>query len=110
MAAAEKRPFGAVVRDLMIERGMTTAIGNPNWPELAAQLNGVSYESLRKAVTRERDPGIKIMEAVAAALSVEPETFWEYQLAHVRDMFDPREVGEDQAYANLQAWLANNKK
>lgn len=99
------RPFGAVVRDLLIERGQVTAIGNPNWMEFAHQLEGVSYESLRKAVTGERQPGTKIMEAVALALDVEPDTFWEYQLAQAMRAFDPSEVGEEEAFANLQVWV-----
>ena len=99
------RPFGAVVRDLLIEQGRVTAIGNPNWMEFAQGLDGVSYESLRKAVTGERPAGPKIIEAVASALGVEPESFWEYQLWAVQRSFDPREVGEEQAFANLQAWV-----
>ena len=51
--SSKPRPFGAVVRELLIEQGMVTAIGNPNWMELAQGLEGVSYESLRKAVTGE---------------------------------------------------------
>jgi len=45
------------------------------------------------------------MERVAALLDVEPTVFWEYELAQVRRSFDPRVVGEDEAFANLQRWL-----
>ena len=31
-----KRPFGAVVRDALIERGLVTAMGNPNWAAFVA--------------------------------------------------------------------------
>lgn len=110
VTSSDRRPFGAVVRDLLIERDMVTAIGNPNWMAFSHELPDVSYESLRKAVTGEREPGQKIMEAVAAYFGVEPDTFWEYQLAKAQDQFDPRVVGEDVAYANLQAWLSAQKR
>jgi hypothetical protein len=99
------RPFGVVLRDLLIERGITTGIGNPDWVAFARTLQNVSYESLRKAVTGERPPGIKIMRSVASALGVDPDVFWEYQLAQVLRSFNPAEVGEEVAFANLQAWL-----
>ena len=99
------RPFGAVLRDLLIERGITTGIGNPDWVAFAGTLPGVSYESLRKAVTGERQPGLKIMQSVASALDVDPKLFWEYQVAQVQRSFNPAEVGEEVAFANLQAWL-----
>ena len=97
-------PFGKVLRDLLIERGYTTGIGNPDWPRFATELDGIRYESLRKAVTRERAPSVKIMEACASRLGVEPTIFWEYQLAQVRRSFDQREVGDYEAFANLQRW------
>lgn len=103
--SGHRRPFGAVVRDLLIERDITTGMGNPNWSGFAQQLEGILYETLRKAVTGERWPSAKIMEAVANALDVEPTIFWEYQLWLAQRAFDPREVGEDQAMKNLEAWL-----
>jgi hypothetical protein len=101
-----RRAFGEVVRDLLIDRGYTTAIGNPDWPRFARELEGINYETLRKAVTRERMPSMKLMERVAASLDVEPTVFWEYELARARRSFDLRHVGDDEAYANLQRWLA----
>jgi hypothetical protein len=98
------RPFGAIVRDLLIERDVVTAVGNPNWAEFALRLEGVHYESLRKAVTGERHPGPKIMEAAAAALDVDPQIFWEYQLWEVQQQLDPKVVGDEQAAANLALW------
>lgn len=106
--AARRRSFGEVLRDLLIEHGYTTAIGNPDWPAFTKQLDDVRYETLRKAITRERDPSIKVMEACANTLGVSPDVFWEYRLAQVQRMFDPREVGEDEAFANLQTWIEKN--
>lgn len=109
-AAVEKpRKFGVIVRDLLIERGMTTGIGNPNWSGLAAQLPDIQYETLRKAASGERWPSAKVMEAVAAVLGVEPQTFWEYQLWQVQRQFDPREVGEEAALEALRRWSAQGK-
>lgn len=102
--------FGTKVRDMLIERGYVTAIGNPNWRAFVRDLHTVSYESLRKAVTREREPGLKIMEEVAEALEISPDLFWEYQLAQAQRAFDPQEVGEDEAYQNLQLWLKVQSK
>jgi hypothetical protein len=99
------RTFGAIVRDLLIERGNVTAIGNPNWAAFALDLPETQYESLRKAVTGERRPSPKIMEESAAALGVQPDIFWEYQLWQVQRAFDPSEVGDEEAYTNLQTWL-----
>lgn len=104
------RPFGVIVRDLLIERGCVTAIGNPNWSDFALQLDGVHYETLRKAITGERHPGPKIIEAVAKHLDVDPAIFWEYQLHKAQESFDPRIVGEETAQANLAAWLDVQKK
>ena len=103
--AAPRRHFGAILRDLLLERGYTTAIGNPDWPRFAQDLGDVQYESLRKAVVREREPSMKIMESCAQQLGVDPSIFWEYQLAQAQRSFDPKEVGEDEAFANLQKWL-----
>lgn len=105
VSAAERRSFGEIVRDLLIERGYTTGIGNPNWAGFAQELAGVSYESMRKAVTGEREPGVKIMESIAEKLGAEPDIFWEYRLAQAQRAFDPREVGEEAAYANLLKWI-----
>jgi hypothetical protein len=100
------RTFGEITRDLLIARGVTTGIGNPNWSGFALELDGIHYETLRKAVTGERAPARKIMEAVAAQLDVEPSIFPEWRLCMAARDFDPREVGEEQALANLEAWEA----
>lgn len=103
---AKPRVFGAIVRDLLIEREITTPMGNPNWAEFALQLDDVHYESLRKAITGERWPGPKIIESVASALKVDPGLFPEYQLYLAQRAFDPKEVGEETAFANLRKWVA----
>jgi hypothetical protein len=109
----DRRDFGRVTRDLMLERGgeCVTPLGNPNWRWLASQLVDVSYESLRKALTGERVPGSKIMEAVAAHFNVEPAaTFWEYRAAALARSFDAHDVGPDAAYQALTAYEAGQSR
>lgn len=85
--------FGATLRALLINAGIVTRMGNPDWTGLVRQMPGVNYESLRKAVVGERLPSEKIMVAAAEALSVEPTTFVEYRLLEARRSLDPDHVG-----------------
>jgi hypothetical protein len=104
-APAEFKSFGRVLRDLLIEREITTGMGNPNWSAFAELLPDVHYETLRKAVTGERKLTPGVMEAVAKALDLDPaETFDEYRLWQAQRMFDPREVGSEEALKNLARW------
>jgi transcriptional regulator with XRE-family HTH domain len=95
-------PFGRVIRDLLIARGITTKLGNPLWTDLAAKMPNVSYESLRKAAAGERLPSRKVMEECARVLKVDPvETFAEYRLWSARRELDPAEVGLEIALETL---------
>lgn len=105
------RPFGRVLRDLLIERDITTGMGSPNWSAFAELMEGVHYETLRKAVTGERAPTPQVMKAAADALGLDPAaTFVEYALWEAARDFDPREVGVDQALANLKTWTEKRKR
>lgn len=98
-------PFGRVLRDLLIARGLTTKLGNPSWTRLADALPNISYESLRKAASGERIPSRKIMEECARVLNVDPvETFAEYRLWSARRELDPAEVGIVRALETLLRW------
>ena len=103
------KSFGEVTRDRLIERGTVTAIGNANWAAFVHELDGVSYETLRKAVTGERHPSVKLMRAVATALNFEPSEFKEFRLECAKRCFDPEVVGEDAALENLEAWSATQQ-
>lgn len=103
------RPFGRVLRDELVDRDITTGMGNPNWSAFADKLDGVHYETLRKAVTGERNASPSLMEACAAALNASPEMFVEYRLWLAQREFDPREVGADQALKNLDTWNRRRK-
>jgi hypothetical protein len=98
--------FGVALRDLLIEREVTTPMGNPDWAGFAQLLPDIQYESLRKAVTGERIPSPKIIEAVSDALSIDPTAFVEYRLQAAQRAFDPRVVSLDSALATLTQWEA----
>ena len=100
------RPFGAKLRDLLIEKDITTTMGNPDWTGFVQLVKGIHYETLRKAITGERLPAIKLIETVSDALSVAPDTFVEYRLAEARRQFDPRAVSSAQALTTLSRWEA----
>jgi hypothetical protein len=78
-------------------------MGNPDWAGFAQQLAGIHYETLRQAVTGERHPAPKVIEAVSDALSIPPETFIEYRLWRARRAFDPNELSLEEAARNLAA-------
>jgi hypothetical protein len=98
------RPFGVVLRDLLIEEEITTRLGNPDWAGFARTLPGIHYETLRKAVAAERPVAPKIVEVVARKLGVDPTTFADYRLWQVRTTFDPGSVGIETALENLARW------
>ena len=100
------KPFGSAVRDLLIEKEITTRLGSPHWAGFAQLLEGVSYETLRKAVVGERSPAPKLMEAFSDALDVDPKVFVEYHVVAAQRCFDPREVGIDAAAGNAAKWLS----
>jgi len=96
--------FGHVLRDLLIDAGQTTKLGNPNWSSFATYVRGIHYETLRKAVTGERRPTPELMERCAETLGVAPEVFVEYRIWKAQRSFDPAEVGPQAALAALNRW------
>ena len=96
--------FGAALRTLLIDAGIVTRMGNPDWTDLVRQMRGVNYESLRKAIVGERAPSEKIMLATAEALGVKPTVFVEYRLLKARDALDPEQVGWTAATNALRRW------
>jgi hypothetical protein len=97
-----ERPFGSALRSLLADRQeFLTRTGNINWASVAEAMPGIYYESLRKAVTGERQPSRTLMERAAKTAGVKPTYFVEYQLAEARRQFDPGEVGWEAALENL---------
>ena len=108
MSQANLPQFGVVVRGLLIDAGIVTRMGNPDWTGLVRQMHGVNYESLRKAVVGERPPSEKIVVAAAQALGVKPAVFTEYRLLKARQSLDPDHVGWSAATNTLNRWEASN--
>jgi hypothetical protein len=106
MSHANPPGFGVMVRTLLIDAGIVTRMGNPDWTTLARRMPDVNYESLRKAVVGERTPSEKIILATAAALGVKPTVFVEYRLLNARRSFDPDYVGWSAAMKALNQWEA----
>lgn len=99
--------FGAALRTLLIDAGIVTRMGNPDWTALVRKMQGVNYESLWKAVVGDRAPSEKILIAAAQALGVKPSVFAEYRLLLARRSLDPDQVGWSAATKNLNLWEAS---
>lgn len=99
-----------VLRDHLVERGIVNKLGDPNWVAFAELLDGYKYETLRKAIAGDRQPTMGLMEACAEALDISPAEFIEYRVLAAQRMFDPREVGMEQALKNLDAWGKAQRK
>lgn len=98
--------FPVALRDLLIEHDYSTASGNPKWTAFAAELRGVHYETLRRAVAGERPPSARLIEECARALRLPAEYFLEYRLYLAQRDFDPKAVGLERAVQNLRRWGA----
>lgn len=92
-------PFPARVKRLAAERKLSVAqVGQE-----AADYNvrGTTVSTLNKAMRGKRHPGRRLVENIAQVLEVDPWEFPEYRLATLRAALDEREVGLDQAVANI---------
>jgi hypothetical protein len=103
--------FRETVKSLARARGLSVSrVGHAAWDP---DVEGTSPETLKKAMENPkpglpppRRPPLALMEALARALDVPPETFAEYRLAKVRQLLDEQAVGLDQAAAHLEALVA----
>lgn len=96
-----RRPFGEALADLLREHDYTTSTGNVNWNAFVREVN-LDYETVRKAVAGVRAPTPHVIEECSRALRVRPDYFVEYRLAQAQKQYDVREVGFEQALANLE--------
>lgn len=105
------QPFGKALIPLLREHDeYLTGIQNVNLRAVAAALDNVHYETLRKAIAGERLPSLRLIEQVAELVGVKPDYFAEYQLALARRDFDIGEVGWEQAMRNLREWDQKHRK
>src|SRR5688500_2121336 len=71
--------FADAIREaLRVREEFHTLAGTVNLSEFARRLATTRYESLRRVLTRERKPTVKLMQEAAAALGVEPTYFGEF--------------------------------
>jgi transcriptional regulator with XRE-family HTH domain len=99
------RPFGDALLDLLRDEDVyLTGTGNVNLRAFARDLDGVTYQTLRRAITGERRVTLELLEECARVLRVRPDYFAEYRIEQVRRLFDPAEVGIDAALRHLSDW------
>ncbi len=67
-----------------------TSGGRPNLAALAEQLDGVSYEVLRRAARGKTRPSSTLLEEVARVLGLRADYFLECRIADVVQRLDPR--------------------
>jgi transcriptional regulator with XRE-family HTH domain len=107
----------ACIRTAMIEdfRGITTRLRRERGMTLEdlafearrhAPAGSVSLSLIQKrlAPASTTSPSIEMLEALAAALGVPPETYPEWRLAQARLAFDEREVGLEEALETLSVF------
>lgn len=104
MAHSSSYPFGTALGELLLERDYATQTGKPNWSAFAAELEGMHYETLRRAVIGRRTPSRRLLEECARILGIRAEYFLEYRLYLARRQLDPDEVGLERAAQALEAW------
>jgi transcriptional regulator with XRE-family HTH domain len=97
---SENGALGPAVRRLRKERGLSLE-------DAVFEIRGAGFRLsagyLGMIERGEKQPSIEAIEAIARALGVAAGTFAEYRLALARRQLDEREVGLDQALANLEA-------
>jgi hypothetical protein len=98
------KPFPLALRELMIENDYVTRRGEPNWAAFASELEGLHYETLRRAANGLRPPSTGLMEECARALRLRPEYFLEYRVHLAQRDFDPGAVGLERALHHLSTW------
>lgn len=99
-------PFGTALRQLLQDRQeFLTKTGNVNYRLVANALDGVHYETLRKAAAGDRSPTVHLMEQLAELLNVSPDYFTEYRFELVQREYDVKEVGWENAVKNLRRFV-----
>ena len=93
------RPLARLARELRQERGLSQEDLAFRMRDQGAGATSGAVGQIERGVIR---PKRETIEALAAALGVEPERFAEYRLAAARRLFDEREVGLEEALSNLR--------
>lgn len=95
------KPFKEQVEALAKAKDLS--ISKLGWKAHKPNERGTSQDTLNKALQGKRPLNDPIVEAVAEALEVVPETFVEYRLSKLRQGLDHRQVGFKSAAKTLLA-------
>lgn len=98
------QPFPLALRELVIDNDYVTRSGNPSWAAFASQLEGLHYETVRRAATGQRAPTPRLIEECARALRLRPDYFLEYRVYLAQRDFDAAAVGVERVLENLELW------
>jgi hypothetical protein len=79
--------FGDALLELLQEEDVyVTSTGKVNLSAFARELDGIHYQSLRRAVSGARPVPIEMIEECARALRVRPNYFLEYRILRPRHL------------------------
>ncbi len=102
--------FGAVVRRLRIERGLSQE-------ELADRMEVGQQNISRIELSNVKRPGDELIKRLAIALEVPPSRLWElstwpdisFQIDELRDAVKPLDVHHQRVMAHLARWLGEQQ-
>jgi hypothetical protein len=94
------KDFPTRVKELARDRGLSVA--QVGYAAYDRNVRGTNPDTFKSVMAGRRAVTPALIEVVASVLAVEPDEFHEYRLAHARRLLDEREVGLDQALANLE--------
>lgn len=95
------RPFCVLLLEHLRESDYATSSGRPNLAAFARELDGISYETLRRVATGKRQPSLRLMEEAARVLRLNPDVFAEHALLKARQAVSFMDVGLDSAWRSL---------
>jgi transcriptional regulator with XRE-family HTH domain len=102
-----EQPFGIALRALMEARKLS-------YRKLADETRrldgrGMTHAHINMLANGRDKPSTRAMELIAKVCGVAPEYFAEYRLAMAMRDLDPNQVGLEQALANLNGRLENER-
>jgi len=87
----------AILEYIRESEDCTSTMGTGNMAAFSRKVSGYTYETIRKVMSGDRRLTQPFMEAIAAAMEVEPGTFLEYRLLMATRKLDPDAMSPEQA-------------